>query len=133
IIVSINNWVSGFIDWNVVLDKDGGPNHVGNFCGAPVMINTESKEVYFTPVYSILKHFSKTIRPGDIALKASDVAGEYKDSLYVGATLNQMKEVVISMLNVTQEPIEYALQLGDYSATVIAPKNAVKTIIVPLK
>ena len=60
IIVSINNWMTGFIDWNVVLDKDSGPNHVGNFCGAPVMIDVENEEIYYTPVYHVLKHFSKT-------------------------------------------------------------------------
>ena len=132
IIVSLNNWTTGFIDWNVVLDKDGGPNHVGNFCGAPVMIDMENQEVYCTPVYQILKHFSRTIRPGDTALKATSVEGVMKDSLYVGATLNQQGEVVISMLNVTQQPINYSLQLGSYSAELEAPANALKTVIVPL-
>ena len=112
IIVSLNNWVTGFIDWNVVLDKDGGPNHMGNFCGAPVMIDTENDDIYYTPVYHVLKHFSTSIRPGDVALRASPVEGELKDSLYVGAILNQKNEVVISMLNVSQEPIEYSLTTG---------------------
>ena len=133
IIVSLNNWVTGFIDWNVVLDKDGGPNHVGNFCGAPVMIDLENKDIYYTPVYTVLKHFSTTIRPGDVALRASPVEGKLKDRLYVGAILNQKSEVVISMLNVTQEPIEFSLQLGEYSASIIAQKNSIKTIVLPLK
>jgi len=132
IIVSINNWMTGFIDWNVVLDKDGGPNHAGNFCGAPVMIDTENEDIYFTPVYHVLKHFSRTIRPGDVALRAAPVEGEYKDSLYVGATLNQKNEVVVSMLNVTQQPISFTIQLGDYAANVSAPGNAIQTITVPL-
>ena len=133
IIVSINNWMTGFIDWNVVLDEQGGPNHVGNFCGAPVMIDTETKDIYYTPVYSVLKHFSKTIRPGDKALRASPVEGALKDSLYVGATLNQQNEVVISMLNVTRESIDFSLQLAEYSALITVPENSIKTIIVPLK
>lgn len=132
IIVSMNNWMTGFIDWNVVLDKDGGPNHVGNFCGAPVMIDMENEDIYYTPVYHILKHFSKTIRPGDIALRATPVEGEFKDKLYVGAILNQQNEVVVSMLNVTEEPIEFGLQLGEMSAGVTAPANSLQTIIVPL-
>jgi glucosylceramidase len=128
----MNNWMTGFIDWNVVLDKDGGPNHVGNFCGAPVMIDMENEDIYYTPVYHILKHFSKTIRPGDIALRATPVEGEFKDKLYVGAILNQQNEVVVSMLNVTEEPIEFGLQLGEMSAGVTAPANSLQTIIVPL-
>ena len=76
--------------------------------------------------------FSKTIRPGDTALRASPPEGVMKDSLYVGATLNQQEEVVISMLNVSQQPIGFSLQLGAYSAEMEAPANALKTVIVPL-
>ena len=54
IIVSIDHWLNGWIDWNVVLDQRGGPNHVGNFCGAPIMIDLESKHIYYTPIYYIL-------------------------------------------------------------------------------
>ena len=124
--------MTGYIDWNVVLDKEGGPNHVGNFCGAPVMIDVENEEVYFTPVYHVLKHFSTTIRPGDTALRVTPVEGSLKDSLYVGATLNQKNEVVISMLNVTQDPISFTVQMGGYSATITAPENAIQTISVSL-
>jgi glucosylceramidase len=132
IIVSINNWVTGFIDWNAVLDRNGGPNHTGNFCGAPVMIDLENENVYYTPVYHVLKQFSTTIRPGDVALRATSVEGELRDSLYVGATLNRQNEVVVSMLNVTRSPIEFTLQLGEYTAAVTAPENSIQTIIVPL-
>ena len=69
IIVSLNSGVTGWIDWNVVLDHEGGPNHVGNFCGAPIMVNRETKEVYYTPIYTILAQFSRTIRPGDRGIK----------------------------------------------------------------
>jgi glucosylceramidase len=132
IIVSINNWMTGFIDWNVVLDSDGGPNHVGNFCGAPVMIDIENEDVYYTPVYHVLKHFSKTIRPGDVALRATPVEGEYKDKLYVGAILNQQNEVVVSMLNVTDSEIEFNLKLDNMYAKITVPENSLQTVITPL-
>jgi glucosylceramidase len=63
--------VTGWIDWNIVLDHIGGPNHVGNSCGAPIMINTETKQIYYTPIYYVLTEFSKTIRPGDKAVQTS--------------------------------------------------------------
>ncbi len=43
IIVSIDHWLQGWIDWNIVLDRNGGPNHAGNYCGAPIMIDTETR------------------------------------------------------------------------------------------
>lgn len=64
IIGCLNNWVDGWIDWNMVLDKQGGPNWFKNWCVAPVLVNTETDEVYYTPLYYIMCHFSKFIRPG---------------------------------------------------------------------
>ncbi len=64
IIGCLNNWVDGWVDWNMVLDKQGGPNWFKNWCVAPVIVDPESDEVYFTPLYYTLSHFSKFIRPG---------------------------------------------------------------------
>ena len=132
IIEGINNRLTGFIDWNIILDKDGGPNHANNFCGAPIMIDTENKDIYFTPVYNILKQLSRNLRPGDTALHTVTGEGANKDNLFVGATLNQKGEVVVNMLNIIKEPITFDLKLGDYVATVTAPANSLQTIIVKL-
>ena len=51
IIGCLNNWVDGWIDWNMVLDKQGGPNWFKNWCVAPVIVDPEADEVYFTPLY----------------------------------------------------------------------------------
>jgi len=132
IIEGINNWLSGFIDWNIILDKDGGPNHVNNLCGAPIMIDTENKDIYFTPMYHVLKQLSRTIRPGDVALHAINSEGENKDNLIVSATINPKGEIAVNMLNIIKEPITFDLQLGEYAAKVTAPANSLQTIIVKL-
>ncbi|MEZ5195198.1 MAG: hypothetical protein R2764_01970 [Bacteroidales bacterium] len=64
IIDCLNNWVDGWVDWNMVLDRQGGPNWFKNWCVAPVIVDADSDEVYFTPLYYTLSHFSKFIRPG---------------------------------------------------------------------
>jgi len=68
IIGCLNNWVDGWVDWNMVLDRQGGPNWFKNWCVAPVIVDPEKDEVYFTPLYYILAHFSKFIRPGAIRI-----------------------------------------------------------------
>lgn len=81
--------MSGWVDWNVVLDRQGGPNHVGNFCGAPIMIDKTTQEVYYTPIYDVLAQFSRTIRPGDRAVATRRVLnGLDADALHACATLN---------------------------------------------
>ena len=68
IIGCLNNYVDGWIDWNMVLNKQGGPNWFKNWCTAPVMVDEEKDEVYFTPLYYTLAHFSKFIRPGAVRI-----------------------------------------------------------------
>jgi glucosylceramidase len=76
---------SGWTDWNIMLDSQGGPNHVDNFCDAPIIAYTGSdsevaarktqglsaressdKAIYFHPQYYYLGHFSKFLTPGSV-------------------------------------------------------------------
>jgi len=133
IIVSIDHWLRGWIDWNVVLDQRGGPNHVGNFCGAPIMIDTESKQVYYTPIYYILAQFSRTIRPGDKAVQTEKVLDELdNDALYACATINNANLLSVQLLNTTKEPLEFSLQIDDQYALIKMVPNSVQTVRVQL-
>jgi len=133
IIVSLNHWVSGWIDWNIVLDKDGGPNHVGNFCGAPIMIDTDSGHVYYTPVFYVLSQFSRTIRPGDKAVEV--VAKLHKsgdDLIHASASINKDSLLSVQVLNTTKKPVDYQLQIGGQFAAVSIEANALQTVRVQL-
>jgi glucosylceramidase len=131
IIVSLDHWLSGWVDWNIVLDRHGGPNHVGNFCGAPIMIDTETGEIHYTPVFWVLAQFSRTIRPGDHAVWTRlDRAGLGDDDLHASATVNADGMVSVQLLNTTKEEISFDLQVGTRMATVTVPPNAVQTLIV---
>jgi len=68
IIGCLNNWVDGWVDWNMVLDKQGGPNWFKNWCIAPVIVDPEHNEVYYTPLYYTMMHFSKFIRPNSVKI-----------------------------------------------------------------
>ncbi|RMF56632.1 MAG: glycosyl hydrolase [Calditrichaeota bacterium] len=133
IIVSIDHWLQGWIDWNVVLDKNGGPNHVGNFCGAPIMIDTETGFVYYTPIYYVLAQFSRTIRPGDRALETRQQFPDLEaDALHACATMNSDRLVSVQVLNTTKAPIVYYLQIGKQYAEVTIPANSVQTVQIQL-
>ncbi len=133
IIVSLNHWVEGWIDWNIVLDRNGGPNHVGNFCGAPIMIDTETLEVYYTPIYYILAQFSKTIRPGDKAVQTYKyLNGLNDDALHASATINDASLLSVQLLNTTKKPITYFLQLGNQYAEITIAANALQTVRVSI-
>ncbi len=133
IIVSLNHWMDGWIDWNVVLDKDGGPNHVGNYCGAPIMIDTDTGYIYYTPIYYVLAQFSRTIRPGDRAVQADKhLVGLDEDALHASATVNFEKLLSVQVLNTTKQSLKYSLRIGAQQAAVDIPANSLQTVRVQL-
>ncbi|HNT66708.1 MAG TPA: glycosyl hydrolase [bacterium] len=133
IIVSIDHWMQGWIDWNLVLDHNGGPNHVGNFCGAPIMIHTERKKIYYTPIFYILAQFSKTMRPGDRAVQTrKQLCDLDADALHACATVDSHKLLSVQLLNTTVKPILFNLQIGGQYAPITIASNSVQTIQVQL-
>jgi glucosylceramidase len=129
IIVSLDHWVSGWVDWNVVLDKDGGPNHADNFCGAPIMIDTRTQEVYYTPIYYVLAQFSRTIRPGDKAVRTQrTLDGLDSDALHACATINEDALLSVQLLNTTKQAITYKLQIAGHYAEITIPANSLQTV-----
>lgn len=131
IIEGMNHWLTGFCDWNIVLDSIGGPNHVNNFAAAPVMIDYQNDIVYYTPYYYAMKQFSRSMRPGDTVLGVSRPPSVVSDQLHLCATVNEEGVYAINILN-TGEAISFPLQIGEYVANIEMPANAVETILVQL-
>jgi len=129
IIGCLNNWVDGWVDWNMVLDTQGGPNWFKNWCGAPVIVDPEKDEVYFTPLYYTMAHFSKYIRPG------AEVVGVDKtdNDLMVTAAQNPDKSIAVVVFNEGDFSKNFILKLGEETIAVKIDKKAIQTIIIPAK
>lgn len=126
IIGCMNNWVDGWIDWNMVLDRQGGPNWFKNWCIAPVIVDPEKDEVYFTPLYYVMAHFSKYVRPG-----AARIGFENSDpSLLVTAAKNPDGSVAVVVLNMNKESKNMKLSLGDGLVEVRISAQALQTIVI---
>ncbi len=127
IIGCLNNWVDGWIDWNMVLDKQGGPNWFKNWCLAPVIVDPENDEVYFTPIYYTLTHFSKFIRPGAtrIGFENSD------DSIMTTAALNPDGSIAVVVFNQDSESKSFTLSLNESAIDIKISGQAIQTIIIP--
>jgi glucosylceramidase len=128
IIDGLNHWLTGYIDWNAVLDSVGGPTHVFNHCGAMLMVDYLNDELYFTPYYYVLKQFSRSMRPGDVVLGINEPTVNH---LHVCAVAKQDGSYAVNILN-TGDELTFPLQIGEYTADIHMPANAVKTIIVKL-
>lgn len=64
IITDMNNWVVGWVDWNLLLDHTGGPNHLGNNCDAPIVLTEDGKDFMIQPMYYFIQHISKFVPTG---------------------------------------------------------------------
>jgi glucosylceramidase len=129
IIGCLNNWVDGWVDWNMVLDRQGGPNWFKNWCVAPVIVDPEADEVYFTPIFYALNHFSRYIRPG---AKRIDFEHSDKD-LMVTAAQNPDGSIAVVVFNQKEEAKSFNLSLGDHSVSLAIGAQAIQTIIIPSK
>ncbi|MGF1556228.1 MAG: glycoside hydrolase family 30 beta sandwich domain-containing protein [Paucihalobacter sp.] len=121
-----NNWVDGWVDWNMILDRQGGPNWFENWCVAPVIVDTKADEVYFTPLYYVMKHFSKYLRPGAkrIGFEVSD------DDLKVTAFQNPDNSVVVIVFNEFETPKTFQIKLQEQSKTVKINPQSLQTVVI---
>lgn len=129
IIGCLNNWVDGWIDWNMVLDRQGGPNWFKNWCVAPVIVDPDQDEVYFTPLYYTLAHFSKFIRPG-----ATRIGFENPDDeLMVTAAINPDGAIAVVVFNPTEKEKSFVIAVNEKTAPATIRSQAIQTIVIKQK
>ncbi len=124
-ITDFNNGMVGFTDWNILLDETGGPNHVQNFCFAPVHTDTKSGEVIYTNSYYYIGHFSKFIKPGAKRIAAASS----RSQLLTTAFRNTDGTTVVVVMNqgITNTP--YSLWVNGKAATTEAQPHSISTLV----
>jgi len=126
IIGGLNSYLTGWIDWNIVLNDKGGPNHAENWCGAPVLVKPETDEVYYTPLYYVMCHFSRYIRPGAVRIGIDNGA----EDLMVTGLVNPDGSIVVAVLNQNDSSRRFSLQLEGKMAGVTIPGSALQSIVI---
>ncbi|MDX2135452.1 MAG: glycoside hydrolase family 30 protein [Saprospiraceae bacterium] len=125
IIGCLNHYVHGWIDWNMVLDTQGGPNWFKNWCVAPVIVDVEKDEVYFTPLYYTMAHFSKFIRPDAVRIGFDNPD---KDLLFTAAK-NPDGSIVGVLFNPTDHAKTLEVSLQGQAITVGISPKAIQSIV----
>ncbi len=126
IIHDLNNSAVGWIDWNILLDETGGPNHVANFCYAPVIGNTKTDEVIFMNSYYYMGHFSKFIEPEAKRI----ICSSNDDDLLATAVINPNGNVVVVAMNQTEKNKVLKLWLEGKGTQTELPAHGIKTWII---
>lgn len=121
-----NNGTTAWTDWNVLLDETGGPNHVGNFCFAPVHADLRTGELIYLSSFYYIGHFSKFIRPGAKRIISSGSRGQ----LLTTAFLNTDGKIAVIVMNQSNETIHYRLWMGGQAAEVTSMPHSIQTLVV---
>lgn len=124
IIGCLNNWVQGWVDWNMILDKQGGPNWFKNWCIAPVIVDPKTDEVYYTPLYYVMAHFSKFIRPGSHIIKSAHTDAD----LMVVAAENKDGSLVVVVFNEGIESKSFKLKSANVNKIITIGPQSIQTI-----
>ncbi|WP_066834085.1 glycoside hydrolase family 30 protein [Rufibacter ruber] len=124
----VNDFNAGTVawtDWNMVLDEKGGPNHVGNFCFAPIHADTRNGKVYYTNSYYYLGHFSKFVKPGAKRI----ISSSNRDALQTTAFLNPDGKVAVVVLNTTDKKLPYKLWINGKAADATSLPHSIATLV----
>ena len=120
-----NNGTVGWTDWNILLDEKGGPNHVGNFCFAPVIADTKKGELIYTSSYYYIGHFSKFIRPGARRI----ISSSNRDLLETTAYQNEDGKIVVVVMNRSEKKLPYLLWMNGKAAKIESLPHSIATLV----
>lgn len=122
---NFNNHCNIFCDWNLVLDEKGGPNHVGNYCDAPIMADTANNEFVIHASYYYIGHFSKYVKNGAKRIGSS----KFSQSLETVSFKNSDDSIVSIVLNKTNKDVSFSINCNGSLIECVAEAHSIATYI----
>src|SRR6476620_3185251 len=120
-----NDGAVGWTDWNVLLDEKGGPNHVGNFCFAPIHADSKTGQLIYTNSYYYIGHFSKFVRPGARRIESASS----RSPLLTTAFINPDGKIAVLVMNNTGKDLSFHLWMGGKAAETKSLAHSIMTLV----
>jgi glucosylceramidase len=121
-----NNGTVAWTDWNILLDEKGGPNHVGNFCFAPVHADSKTGDLTYLNSFYYIGHFSKFIRPGAKRIISSASRGQFLTTAFQ----NTNGSIVVVVMNPSDDKIPYHMSIGNKAVSVSSLPHSIQTLVI---
>ena len=118
---NLNHGLNAFYDWNILLNKEGGPNHVGNYCDAPFLFDEDRKELLQRMSADYYWHFAHFIQPGAVRLGFS----RYTDEIDVTAWENPDGRIVLILLNRGDESIPAHIRISEKETEIVLSAHSI--------
>ena len=136
-----NNFTAGLCDWNLLLSEKGGPFHNRSAgttavagvvfedkaagCHAPILYNTETKELVFTPIYYYIGHFSKFVQRGAKRIATT----RYCENIYTVAFKNPDDSIVLVMMSTSHRELPAVIRHNDVCTKLVMQPHSMMTVI----
>ena len=118
---------AGWIDWNLAVDEEGGPNWVKNFVDAPIIVNKTGQEYYKQPMYFSLAHFTKFIAPESKRIDTEDTGSQMLETIVFERPDNGTVLVALNRLNDNIPLTIVDPEYGSLKTTV--PSHSIQTYV----
>jgi glucosylceramidase len=120
----LNNGAAGWTDWNLLLDMQGGPNHKGNYCGAPILADVGKGRLHIQNSYYYIGHITRFVRPSARRIVCASVL----DELETAAFINPDGSIAVIVMNRSEKSIPFSLKFDGQAASAESPARSMMTI-----
>lgn len=121
--------ISGFIDWNMMLDAQGGPNFFENYADAPIILNETIQIIYKQPIFYGIAHFSKFLQPDCIRISANlSLVSRIKVKAIAFSCANHTKVIIMQNRNIVPERIT-VIDKNKSQIKIVLDASSVNTLV----
>eukprot|EP01114_Cavostelium_apophysatum_P018379 TRINITY_DN5677_c0_g4_i2.p2 TRINITY_DN5677_c0_g4~~TRINITY_DN5677_c0_g4_i2.p2 ORF type:complete len:225 (+),score=42.03 TRINITY_DN5677_c0_g4_i2:959-1633(+) len=129
ILGDLNAWAVGWTDWNLILDMNGQPNHMGGNCNAGILGDYETQNITFTPSFYYLGQVSKYVLPGSVRVEFAIANTTSSAGLSGSAFLTPNDQVVVVLMNQADQEVDIRLEDSGMFADYTMPGHAITTFV----
>lgn len=125
LIGNFKNGTTGYIDWNILLDHEGGPNHMGNTCEAPILYQAEKDKLSINLSYYYINHFSHFIENDAHVILTSSYSSQIE---HVGF-INPNGDKIIVLYNNGSVSVDFRIVENEKECSLKLSSKEVATVI----
>ena len=103
----------------------GGPNHVGNYCSAPIIVDTQTEELLFQSSYYYLGHFSRFFSRGDKIIESENNT----NTLLALSATDKNQKITTTIMNKEESSVPFLYENGSNSKSFSIPPRSIITIV----
>lgn len=121
----INHGMNRFIDWNIMVDRTGGPRHVPGGFAAPLVFE-EDGGFYKTISYCYILQIARTAKPGSVRIGNT----VYGKEVEAAAVKNPDGTIGVVLLNDGEKELSITIRVNGYLCDVTLPSAALSSLVI---